>query len=57
MTEPCTMSHDLSCQAFATYEVEGRHGKREVCGVHLSRVIRYEAVGNQGVVTVRVLRG
>lgn len=51
------MSHDLSCQAFATYEVTGKTYSVRVCGTHLSRVIRNCAAGNEGIVTVRVLRG
>jgi hypothetical protein len=56
MAEPCTMSHDLGCQAFARYEVTGKTLTVGTCGTHLTRVVRSWACGNEGVVTVRVLR-
>jgi hypothetical protein len=55
MTEPCTMSHDLGCQAFARYEVRGSLTS-QCCGTHLTRVVRNYAAGNNGIVTVRVLK-
>lgn len=54
--EACDRSHDNGCQAFATYEVTTPKGVRPTCGTHLTRVVQDAASGNDGIVTVKVLR-
>lgn len=45
-----------SCHARASYRVTGKTLTENTCGTHLTRVVRDNAAGNDGEVTVKVLK-